>query len=1231
MSSKSKASEKILDIQTKLNKVVLELKNMTEEGKGSISEFEKLRKKFDELAQSLKGAENSVNRSFGQTKDLEKYKDRLQQLITAFNKIKSANNEINREVKKQTEEQAKRRKRQIEQEQKLLRSSIKENNARRTEALNKFEARQKEFRRKRAAREKQLEKERTAAFRKAEKERTRIANKEQKERERQAKRGDFRGGFAGQFTPRAIGGAIGSLTKYLGLFRLISAAAQAFNEITIGSVKQAIDFEKQLANLGAVAGVSGQDLQRLGKNALDVSTSTKFTATEVIGLQTELSKLGFTAEDVITATEGIAFTAQALGSPLNATAEQVGKVVNQFDLLIEQSQFIGDVLVTSINNSALSFDSFGTAIQYVGPIARNLGLTFEQTAGAMAVLADNGFTASRIGTGLRGIFTELGKTSADVESSLKSLAEQNISLSEAVDLVGKRNAAQLITLLDNIDAIEEANDKYYQQGRALVAAAQQSDTFAGQLEILTSSFREFQIELGTSIAQSDLLLGVLDAFFPAGAKTARGFKAINEIGFESFSEGAEKVSKGADELTTALGLLGVTQEEYNKIAENAKVSTIAETIFSLNPFRDARIADEAIASQNEIQGVIDKLREYAEETQRLQIIQSGQTQAQEQYEDSVNRITEAFAKGNNVNAEANELFREINKDIEVYQGIVDDGGKSVYNFVTGKVDLVGITEEEKLKYEALIKALKGYQEQVQNSIISDKQLKEQQERDRKKAIREEKQRIQDAIKFADIEFKKQEDSINRQAELRTIAQKQILDSELSTNEERTAAINKIAEIEEKRQNDVSNAYKRKAKAIQQITVEYEENEKIIDAALLKAQQYAVIYDNDVIDDATKSLQDFRKETERLTNERNAGNISQEEYNTAIQKNQDAFESYIDNLISSNNLGEEAEGILKNLVVLFNQMGISIGNISGDDKPVENLKEFFEKLRNDEEFRREFFAGVLSQAVDATAESIGAFNDVALENTKNRINSELEEVKNRYKVEEDILKASLNNQLITESQYRVKQQELQKQQLAEENALNKELFEAEKKQQRNDALINGTAAAAQAFVNAYKSGEPITANIKALVSTGIILAQTAAQVAAINSRKFFPVKYAEGGMVNGPSHSQGGVPFTVQGQSGYEMEGGEFIINKKATAMHRDLLERINGSYKTNPTIGKTHFQTGGLVSVTSNESVNYLKAIAEATTSTAIQSSKPVRAFVSSKDLRSNENERRLRDRNDRI
>ena len=98
-----------------------------------------------------------------------------------------------------------------------------------------------------------------------------------------------------------------------------------------------------------------------------------------------------------------------------------------------------------------------------------------------------------------------------------------------------------------------------------------------------------------------------------------------------------------------------------------------------------------------------------------------------------------------------------------------------------------------------------------------------------------------------------------------------------------------------------------------------------------------------------------------------------------------------------------------------------------------------------------------------------------------------------------------------------------------------------------------------------------------------------------------------------------------------MEGGEFIVNKKASAMHRGLLEKINNSYKT-PTLPSSYkFAAGGMVPNAANESVDYLKAIAEATTSTAISTSKPVRAFVSSKDLRTNENERRLRDRNDKI
>ena len=105
-----------------------------------------------------------------------------------------------------------------------------------------------------------------------------------------------------------------------------------------------------------------------------------------------------------------------------------------------------------------------------------------------------------------------------------------------------------------------------------------------------------------------------------------------------------------------------------------------------------------------------------------------------------------------------------------------------------------------------------------------------------------------------------------------------------------------------------------------------------------------------------------------------------------------------------------------------------------------------------------------------------------------------------------------------------------------------------------------------------------------------------------------------------------------------MEGGEFIVNKRAASLHRDLLERLNQSVTPVTSPVPMKYAQGGVVtnSVTnvsqqSQESVNYLKAIAEATTTNAINSSRPVRAFVTSTDLRKDENARRIKDNNTTI
>ena len=62
------------------------------------------------------------------------------------------------------------------------------------------------------------------------------------------------------------------------------------------------------------------------------------------------------------------------------------------------------------------------------------------------------------------------------------------------------------------------------------------------------------------------------------------------------------------------------------------------------------------------------------------------------------------------------------------------------------------------------------------------------------------------------------------------------------------------------------------------------------------------------------------------------------------------------------------------------------------------------------------------AISTTEEALDSFNNTAFENTKNRLDAEKDLIKSRYETEEEILKSQLNNQLITESQFRTKQKE-----------------------------------------------------------------------------------------------------------------------------------------------------------------------------------------------------------------
>ena len=188
----------------------------------------------------------------------------------------------------------------------------------------------------------------------------------------------------------------------------------------------------------------------------------------------------------------------------------------------------------------------------------------------------------------------------------------------------------------------------------------------------------------------------------------------------------------------------------------------------------------------------------------------------------------------------------------------------------------------------------------------------------------------------------------------------------------------------------------------------------------------------------------------------------------------------------------------------------------------------------------------------------------------------------------ILDAQLANKEITEEQYRVRKDALEKHHADIDKQIQKELNEA--KMQVVGDLFGGVAqllgenskagkaaAVAQATINTYQgvtevwSAESVLpepfGTIQKLASTATVLASGLGAVKNIKKTKL-----AKGGLLEGPSHSQGGIPFTVAGTPGFEAEGGEFVVNKKSTAMHLPLLKAINGDKQSSRV-----FQNGGMI------------------------------------------------------
>ena len=225
-----------------------------------------------------------------------------------------------------------------------------------------------------------------------------------------------------------------------------------------------------------------------------------------------------------------------------------------------------------------------------------------------------------------------------------------------------------------------------------------------------------------------------------------------------------------------------------------------------------------------------------------------------------------------------------------------------------------------------------------------------------------------------------------------------------------------------------------------------------------------------------------------------------------------------------------------------------------------FNEFFEKI-NDTLLApaMDTFTMFMDFAIEQTAqrlEQVQELHDKALD----KVNESADKIKD---LNESLRDSGDDNMEATKQQL-ADEQLLYAQRLAEERKLADEEQALKNKQAQQEAtarkmelryqMVMAIANTAQGASKALATwGWPLGA-----IFAGIMTALGAVQVALIAKQigAIKPVKYADGGIINGKPHSQGGVRV---GNTNIEVEGGEMVISKKNTQRYKDVLYKINSN------------------------------------------------------------------------
>jgi len=345
----------------------------------------------------------------------------------------------------------------------------------------------------------------------------------------------------------------------------ITGTAAALGGVAAAAIKVGSDFESQMSRVKAISGATGEEFEQLKEQAMQLGADTSFSASQAAEGMENLAAAGFTTSEIMNAMPGLLNLAAASGEDLASSSDIAASTLRGFGLAASDAAHVADVLAANANRTNSSVADTGEAMKYVAPLARSAGLSLEETAAAIGIMANAGVNGSQAGTSLRGALSRLSKPTKDMSEAMdelgisfydsngkmKSLTEQVGMLRQAtegmtdeqknnylVTLYGQEALSGMLALINEGEgSLGELTNAYKNcDGAAQEAAETMQDNLSGALEQLGGSAETLGLAFYNSVADN----------LKNAAKTAT--ESINNI-TDSFNNGGlnEAIQTAGDE------------------------------------------------------------------------------------------------------------------------------------------------------------------------------------------------------------------------------------------------------------------------------------------------------------------------------------------------------------------------------------------------------------------------------------------------------------------------------------------------------------------------------------------------------------------------------------------------------------------------------------------------------------------------------------------------------------